>query len=293
MEQFFENFFKDFSNQDKLNLYIQIGLFVVITISAFVQMYIKVEYGKLTSKNNQILLSSRFSWIIQELPNLFISGYYIYWYVINSQWNIVNLVILLAFVLHYVHRTLIFPLLIEDTYSFTILPVISAFIFTSINSFIQCRSVLLFSEYSEQYFLNTYFISGLTVFIIGMFINIYHDYSMIFQRKKHIKKMNEKEERQEDNSSKFSSNNKTTNVVDKYILPQGGLFEYVDCPNYLGEFIEWLGFGIMSRTLSGFLFAYTTFAVLFTRALVYNEWYRNKFKEKYPITRKAFIPFII
>lgn len=296
MEHILEHYFKDYSYQDNLNLYTQIGIFVIITISAFVQLYVKVEYGKLTSQNSQFLLSSRFSWIIQEIPNLVVSGYFVYEYISKSEMNIVNIVVISCFILHYIHRTLIFPFFIENTYSFTILPVVSAFVFTSINSFLQCRSVLLFSEYSENYLTNIDFIVGLSVFILGMIINIYHDYSMILQRKSHLSKIKEKDKKQDnqdDNLSKISLNTNKTNIPDKYILPHGGLFEFIDCPNYFGEFIEWLGFGIMSRTISGYLFAYTTFAVLFTRALSYHDWYKNKFKEKYPLNRKAFIPYII
>jgi 3-oxo-5-alpha-steroid 4-dehydrogenase 1 len=47
------------------------------------------------------------------------------------------------------------------------------------------------------------------------------------------------------------------------------LFEYISCPNYFGEIVEWLGFAIASGTFSGLVFAISTFSNLFPRALEY------------------------
>ena len=76
-----------------------------------------------------------------------------------------------------------------------------------------------------------------------------------------------------------------------YKIPRGGLYKYVSCPNYLGEFIEWLGFAIASASLASFAFFIWTLANLLPRAIQNHAWYLEKF-EDYPKTRKRVIPFL-
>ena len=63
-------------------------------------------------------------------------------------------------------------------------------------------------------------------------------------------------------------------------------------PNYLGEFIEWLGWAIMTWSWAGLVFFLWTVCNLFPRAISNHNWYQNKF-EDYPKERKAVIPNII
>jgi 3-oxo-5-alpha-steroid 4-dehydrogenase 1 len=77
-----------------------------------------------------------------------------------------------------------------------------------------------------------------------------------------------------------------------YHVPRGGLFEYVACPHYLGEMLEWSGFAIATATRSGAVFAFWTVANLAPRAATTRAWYAAKFKEAFPANRKALIPFI-
>ena len=127
------------------------------------------------------------------------------------------------------------------------------------------RSIFLFSEYDISILFSLSFLFGTMLYALGMFINIYHDYYIL----------NEKTRRQ-----------------GIYFIPNSFLFNYISCPNYFGEMIEWFGFAIASRNSSAFLFTISTFANLFPRALSHNKWYREKFKE-YPKNIKAIIPYII
>ena len=78
----------------------------------------------------------------------------------------------------------------------------------------------------------------------------------------------------------------------QYRIPQGGLFEYVACPHYLGEAIAWLGIALMSRHLFLYVVFLGTTAYLVERALRTQAWYREKFRD-YPRRRKAIIPFLL
>ncbi len=106
---------------------------------------------------------------------------------------------------------------------------------------------------------------GLFLFISGMIINIRSDYILISLRKK-------------------SGNG--------YKLPQGWLFEFVSCPNYFGEILEWLGFAIIAWNLPALSFFIWTSANLISRALDHHKWYRKTFIN-YPERRKALIPLIL
>ncbi|CCO17365.1 predicted protein [Bathycoccus prasinos] len=86
----------------------------------------------------------------------------------------------------------------------------------------------------------------------------------------------------------------STNKSSKYILPNGFFFDYVLCPNYLGEFIEWLGLAVATNNLALRAFALWTFANLFPRAVNYRRWYVDTFGEKaVGKHRKAFLPFLV
>jgi 3-oxo-5-alpha-steroid 4-dehydrogenase 1 len=76
-----------------------------------------------------------------------------------------------------------------------------------------------------------------------------------------------------------------------YRIPYGGLFNWVSCPNYLGEIVEWCGWALATWSLPGLAFALWTFANLAPRARSHHAWYRANFTE-YPRDRKALIPGI-
>lgn len=77
-----------------------------------------------------------------------------------------------------------------------------------------------------------------------------------------------------------------------YKIPRGGLFEFVSGANFAGETLEWIGFAVAAKSLPTFAFALFTFCNVGPRALAHHQWYVDKFKEKYPADRKAFIPFV-
>jgi hypothetical protein len=79
---------------------------------------------------------------------------------------------------------------------------------------------------------------------------------------------------------------------DSYRIPEGGLFKYVSCANYLGEIIEWFGWACMTWSWVGLSFAVWTACNLTPRAVSHHKWYRNHFTA-YPQERKAVIPFLL
>nr|ADE76340.1 unknown [Picea sitchensis] len=106
---------------------------------------------------------------------------------------------------------------------------------------------------------------GILLFVIGMGGNLYHHYLLSRLRKDGKK---------------------------GYSIPHGGLFEFVVCPHYLFEIIDFVGLAFISQTSFGFCTATMIFLYLLGRSLSTRAWYVKKF-EGFPSDRKALIPFVI
>ena len=79
----------------------------------------------------------------------------------------------------------------------------------------------------------------------------------------------------------------------RHYIPRGGMFRYVASANYLGEFVEWVGYAIMTWSLGGLAFAVWTFANLGPRAMKIHKRYEQEFGEEYTkLHRRYIIPFI-
>jgi len=78
-----------------------------------------------------------------------------------------------------------------------------------------------------------------------------------------------------------------------FVIPHGGLFEYITCPNYFCEIMTWFGFNI----LTGFTPAGVAFNIVGTLQML--QWARQRrdkfiklFGSKWPKNRYVLFPFI-
>jgi protein-S-isoprenylcysteine O-methyltransferase Ste14 len=77
-----------------------------------------------------------------------------------------------------------------------------------------------------------------------------------------------------------------------HVLPRGGIFEEIACPNYLGETVMWLGWAVLTWSQAGLAAAVLTAANLIPRAASHHLWYRRTFRD-YPPSRKAILPLFL
>ena len=78
-----------------------------------------------------------------------------------------------------------------------------------------------------------------------------------------------------------------------HYLPKGGMFRYVTSANYFGEFVEWIGFAILTWSWAGAVFALWTFANLGPRADHIYKRYQVEFGDQLNTKKvKRIIPFI-
>ncbi|KZV53419.1 hypothetical protein F511_10205 [Dorcoceras hygrometricum] len=182
------------------------------------------------------------------------------------------IVLILVFLLHYLHRTVIYPLKLlfaspiqkRSAGGFPVSVALMAFVFNLLNAYLQSRWVSEYADFNEDRWFWWRCAAGMVVFGGGMATNIWSDNLLT--------------------GLKRSGGG--------YKIPRGGLFEWVSCPNYLGEIAEWLGWALMTWSWAGLGFFVYTCANLVPRAWANHKWYVAKFGEDYPKNRKAVIPFI-
>ena len=120
--------------------------------------------------------------------------------------------------------------------------------------------------YGRDWLTDPRFIAGFLVFIIGMYINIQSDDIIRNLRK--------------DGDT-------------RHYLPKQGMFRYVTSANYFGEFVEWVGFAILTWSWAGAVFALWTFANLGPRADHIYKMYQSEFGKALDTKKvKRIIPFI-
>lgn len=230
-----------------------------------VLLNITAPYGRHSKKSWGPMISNRLGWFFMELPALVIFGF-----LIIRGGGIKNQVVFIAFLLwtiHYVNRTLIFPLRIKTRNKKMPLAIVGmALFFNLVNGSINGYGLgYMTPDYPEYWISSPRFIIGILLFITGFYINIYSDNYLIELRRK--------------------------NTVE-YAIPQGGLFRFISCPNFMGEIMEWGGFALLTWCLPTLSFFVWTAVNLIPRALDHHKWYKNYFPD-YPKNRKAVVPFLI
>ncbi len=243
-------------------VYIWIAIAAVIF---FVLLFVSAPYGRFTRSNWGIMINNRLGWIIMETPSLFTFCYFVY--TGQAPKNSYIILFSLLWIIHYVHRSFIFPFRIKPVNKkMPLLVALMAVFFNCMNGFFNGYYLgnlyMASNDYSIQ---DPQLLVGLVLFLFGMAVNLHSDQILINLRK----------------------NNPTG-----YQIPHGGFFKWVTSPNYFGEIIEWLGFALMVNSLPAFSFFIWTVANLVPRALDNHTWYKNHF-EDYPPDRKAIFPFLV
>ena len=226
---------------------------------------VTAPYGRHTLSTWGPMMNNRWGWIIMEMPALLIVP--ILFGVAEKTEGTITWVFVALWVLHYFHRTLIFPFRIRTKgKKIPILIVGFAFLFNLINGYFNGFWLATQSAiYSLSWFEDVRMWLGMLLFVVGMGINWKADYHLLGLRK----------------PGEIG-----------YKIPLGGLFKHVSCPNHFGEILEWTGFAIMTWSPAGAAFAIWTAFNLIPRSLDHHRWYHRQFPA-YPKERKAVIPFLI
>lgn len=246
---------------------ILLGVFISAGIAAVFLLFISAPYGKADREGWGPAINQRLGWLLMELPSFVFFGWF---YLQGShRFDVIPLLLGALYMGHYFHRSFIYPFLIriKPGASEKVLLVIMAVLFNSANGFLNGAYLGEYATqlYDNAWFFDPRFIGGMALFMTGFFINKSSDRIL-----RNLRKPGES----------------------GYKIPQGGLYRWVSCPNYLGEILQWGGFALAGWSLPALAFVAFTAANLVPRALTSHRWYREKFAD-YPPERKAVIPFVL
>jgi 3-oxo-5-alpha-steroid 4-dehydrogenase 1 len=252
--------------------YIYLYVMILIAIIVFIALhFVEAGYGMLIDKKWGKTIDNKQAWFLMEFP-IFILMLGL-WSFSPYRFHLMSIVFLIIFESHYAQRALIFPFLMKGKGKMPIAIMIMGICFNILNAAMQ--GYWLFYEaynitpnaYPDPWLYSPQFIIGLILFITGYVINLRSD--------KTIRNL-----RKDENDT-------------KHYLPTSGMFKYVTSANYFGELAEWLGFAILTWSMSGFVFFIWTFANLVPRANAIYKRYQKKFPEEMKGKRlKRVIPFI-
>lgn len=230
-------------------------------ITFFFLFKVQAPFGRHTRAGWGPVVDNRLGWIIMEATVLLVL-YAVLSAAPRDLGGVARMMVGL-FTVHYVHRALIFPWFLRTGGKKMPMAItLSAMGFNVVNGSLLGYYFGHLAEYPDRWLTDARFLAGTALFLLGAAINLHADYALIRLRKP---------------------------GETGYRIPEGGLFNWISCPNHLGEILEWAGFALLTWSLPGLAFAFWTFANLAPRAWAHHLWYRKHFPE-YPPRRRALIP---
>jgi steroid 5-alpha reductase family enzyme len=242
-----------------------VGLeFALALVTVVALTFVRAPYGRYARAGWGPTLSGRAGWLLMESPAvLFFAAVY---GAGTQRAEMVPLVLLALWQLHYLQRTFLFPMRLQRTEKrMPVLVVLLGAGFNFLNAFINARWISELGHYPLTWLTDPRFLLGVAVFLAGRLLNVRSDRALLRLR---------------------------APGESGYRIPHGGLFEWVSCPNYLGEIIEWFGWALATWSWAGLAFAVYTVANLAPRAPAHHSWYRERFPD-YPSRRRALVPGLL
>ncbi|TQS34832.1 hypothetical protein Golomagni_04772 [Golovinomyces magnicellulatus] len=299
-----------------------LGSYLKVTV---LQWFISFYPAGKTSIKSRLNLPGKIAWISMEVP-----GFLTVLYCMNTiprgsnsfskdektmnrnEIPTENVVMAAMFIIHYIYRAIIGPLLNPSMSPIHISIWGSAVCFQLMNgisiggylagygsplaiSKANSLDTLTMDPISNKSQAQLQWNLGILIWVLGFLGNIFHDGVLrdirrSVQREKNIKKRItvEAKDHPSDLSKKF-------NIDKHYGIPSKGLFQWILFPHYLCEWVEWMGWWIAggSTFLPAQIFLINEITTMLPRAIQGRKWYLEKFGIENLANRKAILPGIL
>ena len=233
----------------------------LLAVVVFIALnFVEAGYGITIDKKWGAAINNKIAWFCMEVPVfilmtvLFLLSPRTTSFSLST--SLVPLIMFLFFQTHYIRRSFVFPFLLKGNSKMPVTVMLMGVIFNLCNAFMQGGWLFYKSPecmYSISWLWTPQFIIGALIFFGGMALNIQSDKIIQDLRKP---------------------------GDTKHYLPAKGFFKYVTGAHYFGEVIEWIGFAILTWSVSGAIFALWTFANLVPRANAIYKKYKKMFGEE-------------
>lgn len=226
---------------------------------------IVAPYGRHTRPGFGPGLPVRWAWVVMESPSAL--GFAVVFAAGPHAGEPAPLLLAALWLAHYLQRAFIYPFTtrVDQSRRMPVVLVSMGFAFNAMNAYLNARWLSRFAEYPRGWLVDPRLLVGVALFVAGFAMNRWAD--AVLRRLR-----------------------KPGDI--RYRIPRGGLYEFISCPNYAGELLEWIGWAIAAWSPAGAAFAAFTAANLVPRALAHHHWYGETFPA-YPARRKAIVPFIL
>ena len=238
-----------------------LSLMVITTLQL-----LSAPYGRHIRKGWGPEIPSTWGWVGMELPAIVVP--ILCFSLSNQKETSFHIFCLSLWLLHYLHRTLIYPFRMRmQSRKMPLLIAVIAFVTNIGVNYLVFRWLFTLGHQKTMgvWWSKTHVLVGTLIFIIGFIINRQSDATLRALRR--------------------------PGDID-YKIPHGGLYRWVSCPNYLGEIIQWSGWLCLTWNLASLAFVVWSVANLLPRAIQHHRWYQTRFGS-YPNGRRAIIPFIL
>ncbi|KAE8453090.1 hypothetical protein EG329_012277 [Mollisiaceae sp. DMI_Dod_QoI] len=281
-----------------------VWLFQFFPLITVAQWFISWYGAGKTSGKSILNIPGKIAWITMEIP-----GFITLLYVMNTLPSQVGLSSLPwenkamggMFVIHYIYRAILYPLLNPSMSPIHVLVWLSAIAFQVING-LSIGGWLGGYGYTTRKDWTNHEMNfkaggrmelGLMIWALGFFGNIYHDDELREIRRAAAR--NQKRRAQQAEQSTGKGKGDKVGVDKVYMIPHNGLFRWIFFPHYLCEWIEWGGFYLMagSGCVPARNFVVNEIATMLPRAIQGKQWYIKRFGEEKVAGRKAVVPGIL
>ena len=159
-------------------------VWILVALVTFIYLfYVDAPYGRHIRTGWGKNISARVGWVVMESPCVILM--IIYAWLVKDQLQIIHTVFLTLWLIHYIHRSFIYPFVIDMTNpKMPISIAASAFFFNIVNVNVQAIGIFYFADYAQNWLNSSPFYFGACIFFLGMFINIRSDYLIVCFEKK-------------------------------------------------------------------------------------------------------------